>query len=106
MTKLKVKYFLLGAILVGTLLLVLIPSLSGIGSKPSPNYLVIEKAAREIRCPEGAVMEYGPWGQSGWMAKCQLAHGPFVAAENGHVVVKGEYSMGKSIGETKTFEAR
>lgn len=32
------------------------------------------------------------------MAVCKLNHGPFIAAENGHVVLKGANLMGKPAG--------
>ncbi|OGB21858.1 MAG: hypothetical protein A3I66_10295 [Burkholderiales bacterium RIFCSPLOWO2_02_FULL_57_36] len=105
MTKLKIKYFLLGAIIAGPLLFILLMSLRGIGDKPSLDYMAVEAAAKGIHCPDGAAWEYGNWGESGWVVACKLNHGPYIAAEHGHVVIKSEYSMGKLIGETKVFDA-
>lgn len=99
MMKLKITYFLLGAIIIAPILAILLMSFRGIGEKPNSNYLAVEAAAKEIHCPDGAIIEYGPWGESGWMAKCQLAHGPFVAAEHGHIVVRSKYEMGKLVND-------
>jgi hypothetical protein len=101
MQKLKVKYFFLGGILLGPVLALLLLSLRSVGDRPDEDYLAVEKATKGVRCPDGAAMVYEPWGESGRMAKCQLAHGTFIAAEHGHIVVKGEYSMGKLINEEK-----
>jgi hypothetical protein len=102
MQKLKLKYFFLGGILVGPILAFLLLSLRSVGEKPDADYVAIEKATKGVRCPDGATMVYGPWGESGRMAKCQLSHGEFIAAEYGKIVFKGEYSMGKLISEEKT----
>lgn len=101
MQKLKVKYFFLGGILLGPILAFLLLSLRSVGDRPDEDYLAVEKATKDVRCPDGAVMAYEPWGKSGRMAKCQLAHGKFIAAEHGHIVVRGEYSMGKLVNEEK-----
>ena len=61
--------------------------------------------AKKIKCPENAQLEYRPWGEHGLMAVCQIQHGPVAMAENGHVVVEGEYSMGKQSGEWKWLDA-
>jgi len=53
---------------------------------------------REPRCPDGAKVEYQPWGPHGLMAICKLDHGPFAAAENGRVVLQGENRMNQRSG--------
>ena len=101
MKKIKVKYFLIGGILFGPVLALLILTFRSVGDRPDEDYWAVEKATKGISCPAGAAMVYEPWGESGRMAKCQLAHGTFIAAEHGHIVVKGEYYMGKLIKEEK-----
>lgn len=101
MTKLKIKYFLLGGVLVGPVFSILLLSCRGVLDKPNEDYMAIENATKGVHCPDGATMEYGPWGESGRMAKCQIAHGAFIAAEHGHIVIQSEYAMGKLIGEKK-----
>lgn len=99
MKTLKFKYFMLGGVLSGPLIAILLLSLRGLVDKPDADYMAIENAAKSVSCPDGAAMVYAPWGESGWMGKCQLAHGPFIAAERGRIVIKSEYSMGKLINE-------
>jgi hypothetical protein len=59
---------------------------------------------RELHCPDGAKVEYQPWGPNGLMAICKLDHGPFIAAENGRVVLEGENRMGQHIGNLTWFD--
>lgn len=101
MQKLKLKYFLLGGVLFGPVLAFAFWALRSVGCNPDADYVVIEKATKDVRCPDGATMVYEPWGESGRMAKCQLAHGALIAAEHGKIVVKREYSMGKLVSEEK-----
>lgn len=101
MQKMKLKYFLLGGVVLGPILAVLFLSLRSAGGRPNADYVVIENAAKDIRCPDGATLVYEPWGESGRMAKCQMAHGALIAAEHGKIVFKREYSMGKLISEEK-----
>jgi hypothetical protein len=101
MRKIKVKYFLLGGVTVAPILAILLLSFRGVFDGPDVDYLVIENATKDVRCPDGATMEYGPWGKSGRMAKCQIAHGAFIASEHGHIVVKSEYIMGMPVSEEK-----
>jgi len=102
MIKIKIKYFVLGGVLFGPIFSILLLSFRGVLGKPDQNYMAIENATKGVHCPDGATMEYGPWGESGRMAKCQIAHGVFIAAEHGHVVVQREYAMGKLIDGKKT----
>jgi hypothetical protein len=93
----SVKGFVFGAVVGGLLVALLLLSLRNVGNPQNSNYTAVENAAKGIRCPDGAVLVYAPWGESGWMAKCQLAHGPFVAAEHGRIAAQGEFLMGKPI---------
>jgi hypothetical protein len=69
------------------------------------NYNYDALKAREPRhCPDGARIEYQPWGPNGLMAICKLNHGPFIAAENGHVVLEGENRMGRPTGTWTWFD--
>ena len=67
------------------------------------NYDIL--AARQIKCPEGARLEFRPWGESGLMAICQLEHGPVVMAEGGRIAIEGENFMGTPSGERKWFDS-
>jgi hypothetical protein len=62
------------------------------------------KARKLHDCPDGAQVEYQPWGPNGLMAICKLKHGPFIAAENGRVVLEGENRMGRPIGTLTWFD--
>jgi antitoxin component YwqK of YwqJK toxin-antitoxin module len=66
------------------------------------NYEVLK--TKEIRCPDGARVEYQPWGPNGLMAACKLDHGPFLAAEKGRLVLEAEYYMGQKIGKIKLYD--
>jgi hypothetical protein len=101
MQNLKLKYFLLGGVLLGPIIAFAFLSLRSAAGSPDSDYVLIEKAAKDVRCPDGATMVYEPWGESGRMAKCQLAHGALIAAEHGKIIFKREYAMGKLISEEK-----
>lgn len=98
----RLKYFLLGLVVGGPFVAFLLLSLRGVGEIPNPDYVLVEKAAERIRCPDGALLEYSRWGESGYMVQCKLRHGAFVAAEGGRIVAEGEFSMGKSIDSKRT----
>jgi hypothetical protein len=55
-------------------------------------------------CPDGAKVEYQPWGPNGLIKICKLDHGRFSAAENGRVVLEGENRMGRPIGNSTWFD--
>lgn len=50
-------------------------------------------------------MEYLPWGKSGIRAVCLLEHGPIAIAENGRVVIDGNYLLGKEVGDWHWYDA-
>jgi hypothetical protein len=97
MMKSSTKNFLSGAAAGGLFVALLLLGLRTFGDHQNPNYTAIENATKGIRCPDGAILEYSPWGKSGWMAKCKLAHGPFVAAEHGRIAAQGQFLMGKPV---------
>lgn len=101
MQKIKLKFFLLGGVTLGPILTLLFLSMRSINRHPDADYLVLENAAKEIRCADGASLVYEPWGESGRMVKCQIVHGALVAAEHGRIIFKREYLMGKLIREEK-----
>lgn len=72
-------------------------------SKPNTNYVLLE--SKHVTCPEGAHLQFEPWGESGLEAVCLLNHGRFVIAEFGHVVIEGQYDMGKKVGEWRWLDA-
>jgi hypothetical protein len=51
-----------------------------------------------ISCPLPALEQFEPWGQSGSQHTCKIKHGPFVAFEQGHVKIRGQFSNGKEVG--------
>ena len=71
----------------------------------APNKPSSSKALEDqkIICPSPSRLEYAPWGKSGLMATCKTDHGPFVAAENGRVVLTGQYAHGKETGEWRWY---
>jgi hypothetical protein len=71
-------------------------------SAKNANYDVLQ--AKKISCPDGAKLEYRPWGKAGLMAVCQLEHGPVLMAEDGHVVIEGQNAMGKPQGEWRWLD--
>lgn len=97
----KLASCIVGAILGAAIAAPLILYLPRTDEQRDADYIAVEEAARELRCPDGAKLEYRRWGKAGWMASCRLAHSPFVAAEHGRVVVRQEYFMGKEVGQTK-----
>lgn len=52
----------------------------------------------KLSCPPPAVSEFNNWGQSGSEHVCKIKHGPFVAFENGHVQIRGQFDNGKEAG--------
>lgn len=55
----------------------------------------------QLDCPNEAVQAAAPWGEVGWMVYCDrqgTLHGPWVAAEAGGLVIRGEYSNGERSG--------
>lgn len=71
-------------------------------SKSDKNYDVLE--SKKISCSDGALPQYEPWGKSGTQLVCSLKHGSVTIAENGHVVIEGQYEMGKQVGEWRWFD--
>lgn len=72
-------------------------------SKSSSNYEVL--SSRNIQCPDGAQLEFHPWGESGMEALCLLRNGPIVMAEKSQIVIEGQYAMGRKVGEWRWLDA-
>lgn len=55
-------------------------------------------AGQELDCPPDTERTGQPWGKSGWSLRCEDSEGnpdgPWVAAEWGRLVLRGEYSNG------------
>jgi antitoxin component YwqK of YwqJK toxin-antitoxin module len=51
-----------------------------------------------------ACVEYLPWGQAGLRAVCIMESRPIIIAEGGRIVIEGQYSKGKQIGEWRWFD--
>ena len=58
-----------------------------------------------LTCPAPAVEEFGPWGKSGSQHICKIAHGPFVAFESNHVVLRGQYENGGKSGIWRWYDS-
>ena len=71
-------------------------------SNTGDNYSVLE--ARKVKCPDGTIIEYQPWGKAGLMVSCKIKHGTFIAAEGGRIVIEGEFNMGKPSGNWTWFD--
>lgn len=82
---------------------ILLAALVSACSQKNADYEVL--AARDIKCPDGAQLEYRPWGQAGMMAICQIKHGPVLMAENGHIAIEGENFMGEPSGEQRWLDS-
>lgn len=55
----------------------------------------------QICCPAQTVLVSRPWGKAGWMVFCDhegTLHGPWVTAEAGKLVTRGQYSKGERSG--------
>jgi antitoxin component YwqK of YwqJK toxin-antitoxin module len=83
-------------------ILMLVAVVAGCGQANS-NYELL--ADKRVECPEGSHLRYEPWGESGLEAVCLLNHGRVVIAEYGHIVIEGQYDMGKKAGEWRWFDA-
>lgn len=55
----------------------------------------------DIVCPPGTEKIRRPWGKAGWMVFCEsdgAPHGPWLAAENGRLEIRGQYRNGEQDG--------
>lgn len=57
----------------------------------------------KLACQTPAIEQFEPWGQSGSQHVCEFKHGPFVAFENGHVRIRGQYLNGKEAGTWRWY---
>ena len=62
----------------------------------SGNYEALTRSA--IGCEKPAYADIRPWGEEGSSYSCYVRNGPFVAAENGYVRLRGQYEAGKETG--------
>jgi hypothetical protein len=86
-----------------TIVLIIAFSLAACSESNTSNYDAV-KTKEPLHCPDGAKVEYQPWGPNGLMAICKLNHGLFIAAEKGHVVLEGENRMGQPSGNWTWFD--
>jgi hypothetical protein len=66
------------------------------------NYKALKKNGAPSASP--AVAEMRLWAKSGQLAGCYIAHGDFVAAENGYVYLTGGYHYGKKAGIWRWYD--
>ncbi|HLK97433.1 MAG TPA: hypothetical protein VK364_06665 [Hymenobacter sp.] len=57
-----------------------------------------------IECVPPARLEIQPWGKSGSSKSCKILNGPFVAAENGYVHLRGQYEGGREAGTWRWYD--
>lgn len=89
------RYSVLASILVGSLL----------GACSKNDSASNELFNENLNCPAPGQEEFVGWGESGTEHVCKIKHGPFVAFENGHVKVRGQYDMGKEVGTWRWYGA-
>jgi hypothetical protein len=57
-----------------------------------------------VECVPPARLEIQPWGKSGSSKSCKITNGPFVAAENGYVHLRGQYEAGREVGIWRWYD--
>ena len=79
------------------LLLPVVSLIAACGQNVSRDYEVL--AERNLECPDGAKVEYQPWGgkPTGMIAICKMDHGPYAISQNGVIIAEGENRMGKAL---------
>jgi hypothetical protein len=93
----------LGTAATGVMLAALVAMFFGCTSEHDNDYKAL--AALDLKCPDGSQLQYQAWGKAGREAVCIVRQGPVAMAENGHLVVRGEYSGGKPTGKWQWFDA-
>lgn len=59
----------------------------------------------KLACSAPATDQFENWGRSGTQHICKIKQGPFVAFEDGHVQIRGQYDNGKEIGIWRWYGA-
>jgi len=57
---------------------------------------VLEK--EEIVCTPPARLEVNGWGKTGLSKSCMILTGPFIAAKDGYIQVRGQYKEWRKVG--------
>lgn len=60
-----------------------------------------------LNCPSNTVRASRPWGKAGWMAYCGkggILHGPWIAAEGGRLVLRGNFEEGRPAGVLELYD--
>lgn len=63
---------------------------------------LLDKA--NVECVPPARLERQPWGKSGSSKSCKILNGPFVAADNGYVHLRGQYEAGRAVGIWRWYD--
>lgn len=66
------------------------------------DYDALKKEA--ITCDLPARAEMRPWGKTGKSNGCYVRSGPFIAAENGYVHLRGQFKEGKEVGVWRWYD--
>ncbi|KAB2900910.1 MAG: hypothetical protein F9K31_03625 [Dokdonella sp.] len=66
------------------------------------NYDALKKDM--LGCEEPAVPEIHPWAKTGQSYGCYIKNGPFVAAEDGYVHLRGRFDNGKEAGVWRWYD--
>ncbi len=71
-------------------------------SNGDENYELLNN--ERVLCPPPGNMEVQPWGKNGLSRSCIVKSGPFVAAEDGYVHLRGQYKAGKQVGIWRWYD--
>jgi len=57
-----------------------------------------------IECVEPARLKTEPWGKAGSLKGCEIADGPFVAADDGYIRMRGQFKNGHKAGVWRWYD--
>lgn len=57
-----------------------------------------------VECAKPARLKMEPWGKGGTSKACEIADGPFVAAENGYIHLRGQFESGRKAGVWRWYD--
>lgn len=57
-----------------------------------------------IECVEPARLKIEPWGKAGSLKGCEIADGPFVAADDGYIRMRGQFKNGHKAGVWRWYD--
>jgi len=66
------------------------------------NYNLIQN--ENLKCPPPAIPHVPRYGKFGVFLICKFSDGPFVAVNEGHVSVRGQYKAGRHVGLWESYD--